>query len=101
MTKVASFKMASPGDHARGNCELEDGDAHSHQNDETTPSSDDMPDITDDFAPQTELDTQEEDRFNVGDIVMVMRRMWPGMNNPGGVGRIAAIHFIPGEYFTL
>ncbi len=79
--------------------ELQREDTQTHQNDET-PSMEDRPDITDDFAPQVDFDTPEEDRFRIGDIVMVMRRMWPGMNNPGGVGRIAAIHFNPGQYFT-
>ena len=37
----------------------------------------------------------EEDKnlFNVGEIVDVMSRHWPGINKPGGVGRVVHIDF--------
>lgn len=36
--------------------------------------------------------------FVVGEIVEVMRRMWPGMNKPGGIARITKIHYDSGSH---
>ncbi|RYH21510.1 hypothetical protein EON65_20510 [archaeon] len=35
--------------------------------------------------------------FSMGEIVEVMRRMWPGMNKPGGIARITLIHYDSGK----
>lgn len=46
-------------------------------------------------SPETE--SQEID-FVIGDVVDVTRRMWPGVNKPGGVGRITKIRYNEGRY---
>lgn len=46
--------------------------------------------------------------FQIGDVVDVMSRTWPGMNKPGGVARITKIRYDEGmiaiadfhSYFT-
>lgn len=37
---------------------------------------------------------EEEDNqsYRIGDLVMVMPRLWPGINKPGGVARITKIN---------
>ena len=42
-----------------------------------------------------EAESQEID-FVIGDVVDVTRRMWPGVNKPGGVGRITKIRYNEG-----
>ena len=48
-----------------------------------------------DYATAGEDDEEEDSgpMFCVGDIVDVMRRMWAGINRPGGVGRIKEINY--------
>ena len=47
-------------------------------------------------APESTDDAYEVE-FQVGDVVDVMRRMWPGINKPGGVARITKIRFDEGK----
>jgi hypothetical protein len=34
--------------------------------------------------------------FVVNDVVEVMPRMWPGINKPGGVGKVLKVHYVEG-----
>jgi len=45
--------------------------------------------VTPAVAPETK---QQNDCIGVGSVVMVESRMWPGVNKPGGVGRVTYIH---------
>lgn len=39
---------------------------------------------------------KEDAHFTIGDVVDVMPRLWPGINKPGGVGRVYGVHFDEG-----
>ena len=40
--------------------------------------------------------------FQKGDLVLVMARMWPGINKEGGVGKVIGVHYDEGNLdFTL
>lgn len=35
--------------------------------------------------------------FTIGTVVDVMPRLWPGINKPGGVGRVYGVHYDEGS----
>lgn len=37
--------------------------------------------------------------YVIGSIVDVMPRLWPGINKPGGVGRVLRVHYDEGTKF--
>ncbi len=47
----------------------------------------------------TSSTTQNDDTaqyYVIGSIVDVMPRLWPGINKPGGVGRVLRVHYDEG-----
>jgi hypothetical protein len=40
------------------------------------------------FPTGVDAEPEEAPPFNTGDLVFVERRMWPGINKPGGVGKV-------------
>lgn len=77
-----------------------DDDENDDENDEQ-PDMDIAHDATDAVhhaTQSTELATEHAEApqvvhiFSVGDIVHVQARTWPGVNKPGGVGRVTAVN---------
>lgn len=50
--------------------------------------------------PQVNERDEEKDEsssfFPIGTVVDVMPRLWPGINKPGGVGRVYGVHYDEG-----
>lgn len=51
-------------------------------------------------AGETTLQGDALETILPGSIVEVMPRHWPGINKPGGVGRVMASHFDEGLHFA-
>lgn len=47
--------------------------------------------------PASSSDSNQEQSIGVGSVVVVESRMWPGVNKPGGVGRVTNIHLPEGS----
>lgn len=56
----------------------------------------------DEMATEPQLNERDEEKdesssfFPIGTVVDVMPRLWPGINKPGGVGRVYGVHYDEG-----